>query len=226
VTFAWERIKADPGTILATIIVGVILSWVVGGATRIMAGLVAGIGIATTSRHIGSGFNTLGPLYVGVSGLGWIVNFVVSSFIIAGIASFSLKVARGAPYTFADLFSGAPYFVPVLIANLIVLVGVSIGLSLLVVPGVILALGLSMAVPIIIERGLGPIEALTESWKLTDGHKTNLFVFMLISVGLVIAGFCACLVGVFLVMPLLSIAHMYIYLKLTGQPVAAIGRAA
>ena len=36
-------------------------------------------------------------------------------------------------------------------------------------------------------------------------------------IGLVIAGFCACLVGIFLVMPLLSIAHMYIYLKLTGQ---------
>jgi uncharacterized membrane protein len=226
VTFAWERIKADPGTILATIVVGVILVWVVGIVTRFMASIVGGVGGAVTSRHLGSAFDMLTPLYVGMLGLGSIINVVVSSFIIAGIMNFSLKVARGAPYTFGDLFSGTPFFVSVLVANLVVVIGVSIGLLFLIVPGVILALGLSMTFPLIIDRNLGPIDALTESWKLTDGHKANLFVFMLIAVGLVIAGVCACFVGVLLVMPLLYIAHMYIYLKLTGQPVAVIGRAA
>jgi uncharacterized membrane protein len=117
-----------------------------------------------------------------------------------------------------------PFFGPVLVANLITGVAVTLGLTCLFVPGVILSLGLSMTIPIIIDRNLGPIEALTESWKLTDGHKMNLFVYMLIAAGLVIGGLCACLVGVLLVVPILSIAHMYIYLRLTGQPVAAIGQ--
>jgi len=225
VTFAWERIKADPGTILATVIVGAILMWVVGIVTSFMASVVGGIGSAA-SRHVGSPFDTWSPLLVATKGLGSIVSFVVSAFVLAGIMNFSLKVARGAPYTFADLFSGAPFFVSVLVANLVVTIGAGIGFALLIVPGVIVALGLSMAIPLIIDRNLGPVEALTESWKLTDGHKTNLFVFGLIAVGLIVGGVCACVVGVLLVLPLLYIAHMYIYLKLTGQPVAAIGRGA
>src|SRR6185503_4977789 len=201
------------------------LSWCVGLVTSFMATIVGGLG-AASSRHLGSSFDTWTPLYVGMKGLGSIVSFVVSSFIMAGIMNFSLKVARGAPYAFGDLFSGAPFFVSVLVANLVCAIAISIGMVLLIVPGVILALGLCMTMPLVIDRNLGPIEALTESWKLTDGHKMNLFVFGLIAIGLVIAGLCACGVGLLLVTPLLYIAHMYIYLKLTGQPVAAIGRAA
>jgi len=55
---------------------------------------------------------------------------------------------------------------------------------------------------------------------------TNPLIFGLIAFGLSIAGMCACLVGILLVIPLLYIAHMYIYLKLSGQPVAQIARAA
>ena len=223
-TFAWERIKVDPGTILATVIVGAIMMWVVGIVTSFMANVVGGLGVAATGRHLGAPFDTWTPLFVGMRGLGSIVSFVVSSFIVAGIMNFSLKVARGAPYAFGDLFSGAPFFVSVLVANLVIAIGVGVGVVFLVVPGVILALGLSMTIPLIIDRNLGPIEALTESWKLTDGHKANLFVFGLIVVGLMIGGICTCLVGIFLVMPLVYIAHMYIYLKLTGQPVAVTGR--
>jgi uncharacterized membrane protein len=224
VTFAWERVKADPGTILATIIVGAILMWVVAFVTNLVASVVAGVGIAATGRHANSVFDTFGPLYLGIKGMGSIVSLVVSSFVIAGIMNFSLKVARGAPYAFGDLFSGAPFFVSVLVANLIVGLGVILGTAMLIVPGVILALGLSMTIPIVIDRNLGPIEALTESWKVTDGHKMNLFILALIAFGLCIAGLCACGVGILLVMPILYIAHMYVYLKLTGQPVAAIGR--
>jgi uncharacterized membrane protein len=224
ITFAWERVKADPGTILATVIVGMIMVWVVAFVTSFMARIVGGVGMASTSRHIGSPFDAFAPLYVGMVGLGSIVDVLVSSFIVAGIMSFSLKVARGTPYTFGDLFGGAPFFVSVLVANLITSIAIAIGMVFFIVPGVILAAGLCMTLPLIIDRGLGPIDALTESWKLTDGHKTNLFIFGLIAIGLAIAGVCACGVGLLLVLPIIYIAHMYIYLKLTGQPVAAVGR--
>jgi hypothetical protein len=62
------------------------------------------------------------------------------------------------------------------------------------------------------------------SWKVTDRHKMNLFVYMIIGLGLFIVGTCACVVGLLLMLPIMSVAHMYIYLRLTGQPVAAIGR--
>ena len=72
------------------------------------------------------------------------MSLVVSTFFTAGIMNFSLKVARGAPYAFGDLFSGAPFFLSVLAANFIIGLAISLGFVFLIVPGVILALGLSM----------------------------------------------------------------------------------
>lgn len=224
-TFAWERVKADPGTILATVIVGMVLVWVVGIVMSFIGSVVGGIGAATTHRS-SSGFPfELMPLSIGMLSVSWAINLVVSSFIVAGIMSFALKVAKGVPYTFADLFGGAPIFVSVLVANLISGLAISIGLVFLIVPGVILMIGLSMTLPLIVDRGLGPIDALTESWRLTDGNRGNIFIFGLIAFGLAVAGACACGIGIFLVIPLLYIAHMYIYLKLTNQPMAVITQA-
>jgi uncharacterized membrane protein len=197
VTFAWERVKADPGTILATVVVGIILISVVGGVTNFIAQVIGGIGMATAKHRVGSGLEVFGPLYLGMQGVGVIINIVVSSFVMAGIMSFSLKVAKGVPYAFGDLFSGAPFFVSVFVANLVSTIAISIGMIFLIVPGVILALGLCMTIPLIVDRGLGPIDALSESWKLTDGHKANLFIFGLIAFGLSIAGACVCGVGLF-----------------------------
>jgi uncharacterized membrane protein len=102
---------------------------------------------------------------------------------------------------------------------------VGLGLLLLIVPGIIVGIGFSMALPLIVDRNLGPIDALTESWKLTEGNRVNIFIFGLIAFGLAIAGMCACGLGLLLVAPVGWIAYLYIYLRLTGQPVAPAGRA-
>jgi uncharacterized membrane protein len=203
-----------------------IIQFICNFAAQLAAGTMGSFA-AAGARHAGSaGLGVLGPLYWIALLVSWVVNIVVSSFFVAGMYRFALKVARGEPYAFNDLFSGAPIFVSVLVANVAVAIPVVIGFMLLIVPGAILALGLSMTLPLIVDRGIGPIEALSASWKLTDGHKGNLFVFGLLVFGLSIAGVCACGVGIFLVIPLVYIGQMYIYLKLSGQQVARIGPAA
>ena len=229
--------KADPGTILATIIVGLILSFAVAFVISMAVNLInVAVGVAS-SAAVGPGRHRVSdpsiPLFVGFSVLGmvlqlvsFVVNIAVSSFFTAGIASFSLKVAKGLPYSFGDLFAGGSFFVSVLIANFLISFAVGLGFILLIVPGVILALGLSMTVPLIVDRNLGPIDALTQSWKLTEGNRVNIFIFWLIAFGLAIAGVCACGIGILLVTPILWIAYLYVYLKLTGQPAAMAVRAA
>jgi uncharacterized membrane protein len=230
-------VKADPGTILGAIIVGLLLSFVVAFVLSFAVNLVNAVGVASTVAVTGGrhrvpepvaapfmlGFGLLGIVLHLVS---LIVNFAVSAFFTAGIANFALKVARGQPYAFGDVFAGGPFFLSVLVAHVVMSLGITLGLILLVVPGVILGVGLSMAVPLIVDRNLGPIDALSESWKLTEGNRLNIFILWLIAVGLVIAGACACGVGLLLVAPLLWIAWLYVYLRMTGQPVAQIARAA
>jgi len=171
-------------------------------------------------------FLGIGILSIVLHAVSAVVNIAVSAFFTAGIARFSLKVARGEPYAFGDVFAGGPFFLSVLVTHFIVSIAVGIGLVLLIVPGVILALGLCLAIPLIVDRNLGPIEAMTESWKVTEGNRTNLFIFWLIGMALVVAGLCACGIGILLVAPLLWVAFLYVYLRLTGQPVAQIARAA
>jgi hypothetical protein len=230
VLFAWERIKADPGTILATIIVGTLLMFLIQGIVSAMAGLLSGgtTRVATSAAGAGSMpvAMMLGPMYWAVMGVGRLSGFVVSSFFVAGLMRFSLRVARGEAYAFNDLFGGGPYFLSVLVANFVMSIAVGIGCLFLLVPGLILALGLSMTIPLIVDRRIGPIEALTESWRLTEGSKGAIAVYFLIGLGLSITGACACGVGLLLVVPVVYLAHMYIYLKLTGQPVARVGPAA
>jgi len=231
-------VKADPGTILATVIVGLVLYFVVAFTISFAVNLI-NIAVVAGSAAVGGaarhhapdpsavpfmfGFGILGLLLHGVS---FLVNIAVSSFINAGITNFCLKVAKGQAYSFGDVFSGGPFFLSVLVAQFIMSIAVGLGFVLLIVPGVILALGLCMTAPLIVDRNLGPIDALTASWKLTEGNRMNIFVFWLIAVGLSIAGACACLIGMLLVAPVLGIAFMYIYLRLTGQPVEPVARAA
>lgn len=205
--------------------VGFVLMFIVEFITSFAAQLfigAAGSAASMASRHADpmAGIGVFGPLYYAAMSIGQLVNVVVSSFFVAGIYGFSLKVARGQAYAFNDLLSGLPIFLPVLVANIITGLAVGIGLIFLIVPGVIIALGLSMTLPLIVDKRLGPIDALSASWALTTGNKGMLFIFGLLAIALVVAGTCACFVGILLVLPILYIAHAYVYLRLSGQPVA------
>jgi uncharacterized membrane protein len=202
VSFAWQRIKADPGTVLGALIVA-----------EIIGNLFSSIGNGLTNLDDSLAFQLIG------SGFS-LVNFVVMSFMMGGMVVFSLKVARGQPYEFGDIFQGMPYFGPILVANLLTGIGVGFGMILLIVPGIILALGWSMAAPLIVDRRLGPIDAMKKSWAITTGHKSTLFLFGLLMIGVALLGLLACCVGVLVAGPIGYIAWAFIYLRITGQSTA------
>jgi hypothetical protein len=232
-TFAWERIKADPGTILGAIIVAFLLLVVVSFTISFAFNLIIAAASVATSAAVGAGRHRvpdasalplagLSVVAIVLHGVSVIVNFCVSAFFTAGIVKFGLKVAKGEPYAFGDVFAGGPYFLSVLVVHVITNIAAAIGFFLLIIPMILVLIVFSMAVPLAVDRNLGPIDALGQSWKITEGNRMNLFIFGLIGLGLGIAGFCACGVGLLLVFSIMSIAWLYIYLKLTGQPVAAL----
>jgi uncharacterized membrane protein len=206
--FAFEKIKAEP--------VGILLPLVV-------AGLVTGGG---------SIFNQLGGPPVDQRGrvdgtgvlfvsLGSVITFLLSSFMAGGVNRFLLKVHRGQPYEFGDIFKGGDLFGGMLVANLLIALGVGFGMMLCIVPGVILALGLAFTQLLIADRKLPAIDALKESWRLTTGQKGSLAVFFLLAVGVIILGLCACFIGVLVAGPIVQLALAYVYLVTIGEPPAA-----
>lgn len=88
---------------------------------------------------------------------------------------------------------------------------VGVGFVLLIIPGIILALTFGLGKYLVIDRGLGPVEALKESRRITKGSRLKLFLLMLVIILLNIVGTIAFLVGLFVTVPvsLLALVHAY-----------------
>lgn len=92
-----------------------------------------------------------------------------------------------------------------------------LGLILLIVPGIIIAIAFSFSGILVVEKGMGPIAALKESARLTRGHRMELFTLGLASLGINILGALALLVGLFVTIPLTSIAFIHAYRVIAGK---------
>jgi uncharacterized membrane protein len=215
-SFAWERIKADPGTILGTLILGALLSSI----ANVIGGMCSSIYQAAAGTAPKAGTLSLDPIVLAIQGTSYLFSLPLEAYFMAGMTIFSLHVARGEAYSMGDLFAGGRHFVSVLVGLVVFGLLVAIGMACLIVPGVILMLGWYFFVPVIIDKGLGPIEALTESWRITSGKKADILLLVLAMVGASIAGLCACCVGLLIAMPVCQIAQVYAYLRLTGQRTA------
>jgi uncharacterized membrane protein len=203
----WEKLKSDFGGILGPL-------FVVG----LIQGIPNGIFGAVANNFQADGEPGLAS---GVRFVSWLVGLVLSAFFTGGTMSLLLKAVRGQPYAFGDIFSGGKWFGGMLVMLFVIQVASGIGFMLCIIPGVIIALGLSFAVPIMVDRDLPAIDALKESWRMTDGHKGNLFVFGLLAFCVMLLGLAACCIGVLPAGAVVALAQVYIYERLRGAgPIA------
>jgi hypothetical protein len=68
----------------------------------------------------------------------------------------------------------------VLLAVILMGIGVTLGAILLILPGVLLALAWSLAIPVIVVEKQGPLEAIPRSSVLTKGSRSRIFVVLLL----------------------------------------------
>jgi uncharacterized membrane protein len=139
---------------------------------------------------------------------------LVNATLELGMTNVTLKLRDNGRAEFADVFNifdRVPFFI---VALLMVLVIVGIGLILLIIPGIYLAVRLQF-VGFRILDGDNPIEALQNSWAITQGHVLELLMFDLLLFGIILAGVLALLVGVLIAVPVagLALADMYRFLK-------------
>jgi hypothetical protein len=112
-------------------------------------------------------------------GIGF-VTLVVNTILQGAWISLLASAAQGSPLGFGPaLGRGAAVALPLFASNLILGIGVGFATLLLIVPGVILALGLCTAGTSVVVARQNPFEALSESWNVTSGHKGTLFVAFL-----------------------------------------------
>jgi uncharacterized membrane protein len=124
--------------------------------------LTAGPG--SLNRH-GSGVSISGSL-----------TLLIGGPLALGAAIFSLALARGKEARIDQLFQGFNYFSNALVTYLLLVLYVLLWTLLLIIPGIIAALGYSMTFYILADDPqTKPQEALKKSKAMMNGHKEKLF---------------------------------------------------
>ena len=133
-----------------------------------------------------------------------------------GIIAITLKFVDLEKPSFSDLFH-TQSLINFILTSIISGVIVAIGFVLLVVPGVIFALKLQFAKYLVIDKNMGPVEAIQKSWNMTRKITWNLFLLGLLLMLINILGVIALLVGLFITIPLTMVANAFVYRKLLSQ---------
>ncbi len=108
------------------------------------------------------------------------LTLIIGGPLALGAAIFSLSMARGKEARLEQIFQGFNSFSNALIAYLLVLLYVLLWTLLLIVPGIIAALGYSMTFFILADDPLiKPQDALRKSNSMMDGYKLKLFYLCL-----------------------------------------------
>jgi uncharacterized membrane protein len=131
------------------------------------------------------------------SGLLSLIGFVVAGPLTAGLYALMLRVHRHEPTSFSDLFNGFQEFGRAFGVYVLYSLAVGIGLVLLIVPGVILAIGLWPALYLVMDADLGVVDTLKEAWAMTDGYRLRLFGLGVVLFFLAAAGFIVFFIGFF-----------------------------
>lgn len=197
IKFGWETLKKRPLMIIGAFVLALLIS-----------------GIVSTLLEPEEG----APLTAVTITMG-LVSAIIGLLVEIGLITFSLRAHDNvASVTLKDLWNPKPFLWYVL-GQLLVAVVVLVGLVLLIVPGIIAAMGLMFSSYLIIDKERGPIEAFKESWHLTKGHKWQLFLLVLAIIALNIIGFLALLIGLVVTIPVSMLAVTHAYRKLLGAPI-------
>ena len=177
------------------------------------------LGILFTILAINIVFSGVMGLFKKVPFLYMIFNLslvVIGMIMNIGLIKIVVKFYDKQKPSFADLYRHYRLVLKFFLASIVVGFAVVVGLILFILPGIYLGIKLQFFSYFIVDKKMGPIEAIKASWAATDGSFWNLFLFGLVCIGVNILGLMALGIGLLLTLPTTMMAIAYVYRKLSG----------
>ncbi|MDO9616197.1 MAG: hypothetical protein Q7J43_00780 [Pseudomonas sp.] len=200
---AWQRVKGTKGIIIGGFLVfyAVLLA-----ASFLIGGFFGLLGVVSESPMLA----VVAELVIGILASALAYPFM------AGINMIGIRRAADQPISFNDIFSHFGRTVPLVITAIISMLLIYLGMFLLIIPGLYLAIAYMLAIPLVVERGLTPWQALETSRKAITQHWFKVFGLFLL-LGLITA-ISAIPLGIGLVwtIPLFVIAMGVLYRTIFG----------
>lgn len=198
---AWANLKGMKTTYWLASIVYLVIYAVVAA--------VLGFTLGAVSDPITGAFNFLGLI-------GQLILMLVMGPIGAGLYVIALKFSVGAKIEVGELFKHFDKTIPLFLVTMLLYIIVAIGFVLLIIPGIYLLVACSMAMPLVIDKNMGPWEALMTSRKAITHKWFNMLGFMFLTGLVVFVGFLALLVGALWAVPLVMLALATLYRDMFG----------
>lgn len=133
--------------------------------------------------------------------LGIVVDIILTPILSAGVLLTANELIKGNKPHFSFLFKGFSFFVPVLMVNLLSAVMTTVGLVLLIIPGIYLAVAYTFAIMFVLFLKYDYWSALEWSRKIISKNWWQFFSFLLVIVFLNLAGLLLCGVGILFTAP-------------------------
>jgi uncharacterized membrane protein len=146
-----------------------------------------------------------------------VLGFVINTIVTIGLIKIALSFCNERKPPFATLFDAWDCFWRIVGAGILYGLIVLAGIILLIVPGIVWAVKFSLCFYFVIDKGLGPIQALKASSRATMGVKWQLFGFFLLCRLINLLGLLCLVVGIFATYPTVLIAHALVYRQLLAQ---------
>jgi len=137
--------------------------------------------------------------------------FLVARPIQFGLSYLNLKASRGEKFEIKELFSPFKDYGNVVLASFLTALIVGFGTLFLIIPGIIFACKFMFVPYIVTDKKMKAIDAIKESWNMTDGHAWTVFGMIALAIPIAIAGYICLFVGVFISMMWIYIAFASLY---------------
>lgn len=146
------------------------------------------------------------------------ITFPLTMLVAGASTRLALNVARGEAPDLGAFSFALGRLLPLIGASLLLGIGMFFGILALVIPGIILALGTQFYVMVLMDTELGPIDALSYSWRIASAHLLNLLFYGVVIGVIGLVALCGtCGVALLVVQPLALVAHAMIYVHLSGR---------
>ncbi|MCI5150234.1 MAG: hypothetical protein D3916_12750 [Candidatus Electrothrix sp. MAN1_4] len=163
------------------------------------------------------GLNEHGVVLAIISQLGLqLIYTALMAVLSGGLVMMGVRRASDESINFSMLFDGIAKAKQLIIAMILMWIMIGIGFILLIIPGIYLGIAYGLTIPLIMEKGLGPWEAMEASRKAIHHHWFQIFGLYLIMGLIFMVSAIPLGIGLIWTMPMGSIVLGIVYRTVFG----------
>jgi uncharacterized membrane protein len=186
------------------------VSWTPPAGVHASAGRWIGEGWALVKADLGT-YVVIALLFAFLSGVP-----LIQGALIAGFHIFTMKKLLGRRADFADLFKGFNFFVPTLVASLLIGLFTFAGTLLCIIPGLVVAAMYKFTYLFIVDKKMDFWPAMQASHAVVKNDYAGFTLFLILAFLVNVLGFLCLIVGLLVTIPITFAAITVAYKEIVG----------